>query len=266
MSVELLFMPSVYAPCPTCHGARYNEKTLAVTYRGKNIAEVLAFSVDEAYEFFADTTAVRHALKLVRDIGLGYLRLGTVRDRVVRRRGSAHQARHGTSTHPARRNPVRHRRAHHRTASRGRRQTHDPVGCPGPGRQYGDRRRTRNARRGGRRLDHRHGDRAPATWAAKSWPAARRTRSRPLNKARLPHILPQRLRTCAPATHDVSACRCTDPPVNGILSAQNRTMTRAPTIELDGRRRERAGVRARRARRSHAPGSRTKILPAARCR
>jgi excinuclease ABC subunit A len=79
VSVELLFMPSVYAPCPTCHGARYNEQTLAVTYHGKNIAEVLALSVDEACDFFADAagaTAVRHALKLVKDIGLGYLRLG----------------------------------------------------------------------------------------------------------------------------------------------------------------------------------------------
>jgi len=79
VSVELLFMPSVYAPCPTCHGARYNEQTLAVTYHGKNIAEVLALSVDQAVDFFADAggaTGVQHALKLVKEIGLGYLRLG----------------------------------------------------------------------------------------------------------------------------------------------------------------------------------------------
>jgi excinuclease ABC subunit A len=76
VSVELLFMPSVYAPCPTCHGARYNEQTLAVTHRGKNIAEVLGMSVDEALEFFADVPSVTHPLTLLRDIGLGYLRLG----------------------------------------------------------------------------------------------------------------------------------------------------------------------------------------------
>ncbi len=76
VSVELLFMPSVYAPCPTCHGARYNEQTLAVTYRGKNIAEILGMPVDEALEFFADVASVKHPLKLLRDIGLGYLRLG----------------------------------------------------------------------------------------------------------------------------------------------------------------------------------------------
>ncbi len=76
VSVELLFMPSVYAPCPTCHGARYNEPTLAITYRDKNIADVLGLSVDEALEFFADTASVRHPLQLLKDIGLGYLRLG----------------------------------------------------------------------------------------------------------------------------------------------------------------------------------------------
>jgi excinuclease ABC subunit A len=76
VSVELLFMPSVYASCPTCHGARYNEQTLAVTYRGKNIAEVLGMSVDEAFDFFTDVPSIRHALRLLKDIGLGYLRLG----------------------------------------------------------------------------------------------------------------------------------------------------------------------------------------------
>jgi excinuclease ABC subunit A len=74
--VELLFMPSVYAPCPTCHGTRYQESTLHVQYRGKNIAEILAQSVDEACRFFADQSAVHRPLKLLQSIGLGYLRLG----------------------------------------------------------------------------------------------------------------------------------------------------------------------------------------------
>jgi excinuclease ABC subunit A len=74
--VELLFMPSVYAPCPTCHGTRYQESTLKVLYRDKNIAEVLALSVDQACEFFADHPAIHRPLQLLRDIGLGYLRLG----------------------------------------------------------------------------------------------------------------------------------------------------------------------------------------------
>jgi excinuclease ABC subunit A len=74
--VELLFLPSVYAPCPTCHGARYNAKTLEVRYREKNIAEVLRLTVDAAAEFFADEVLVRRALDVLRDVGLGYLRLG----------------------------------------------------------------------------------------------------------------------------------------------------------------------------------------------
>src|ERR1700733_3395809 len=64
--VELLFMPSVYAPCPACHGARYNLKTLEVAYRGKNIAEVLRMTVDEALEFFRDRAGVAHFLQLLR--------------------------------------------------------------------------------------------------------------------------------------------------------------------------------------------------------
>ena len=74
--VELLFLPSVYAPCPTCHGARYNAQTLAVAYHGKNIAEVLGMTVDAAWEFFGDEPALRRALGVVREVGLGYLRLG----------------------------------------------------------------------------------------------------------------------------------------------------------------------------------------------
>ncbi|TYZ14374.1 excinuclease ABC subunit A [Hymenobacter lutimineralis] len=74
--VELLFLPSVYAPCPVCHGARYNAKTLEITYRDKNIAEVLGLTVDDAWAFFADEPAVHRALTVLREVGLGYLRLG----------------------------------------------------------------------------------------------------------------------------------------------------------------------------------------------
>jgi excinuclease ABC subunit A len=76
VSVELLFMPSVYAPCPTCHGARYNEQTLKITYRGKNIADVLRQTVDDACVFFAHEPALHRPLQLLQNIGLGYLRLG----------------------------------------------------------------------------------------------------------------------------------------------------------------------------------------------
>jgi excinuclease ABC subunit A len=74
--VELLFLPSVYAPCPTCGGARYNAKTLEVTYKDKNIAEVLGLTVDAAFEFFAGEPLVERSLDVLREVGLGYLRLG----------------------------------------------------------------------------------------------------------------------------------------------------------------------------------------------
>jgi excinuclease ABC subunit A len=74
--VELLFLPSVYAPCPTCHGARYNARTLEVTYKARNIAEVLGMTVDEAAAFFAEEVGVSRSLEMLRSVGVGYLRLG----------------------------------------------------------------------------------------------------------------------------------------------------------------------------------------------
>ncbi|MBK6012912.1 excinuclease ABC subunit UvrA [Streptomyces sp. MBT53] len=78
ISVELLFLPSTYAPCPDCGGARYNPGTLQVTYRGRNIAQVLDLTVEAAADFFAeaDTPAVTRSLTTLLDVGLGYLRLG----------------------------------------------------------------------------------------------------------------------------------------------------------------------------------------------
>ena len=74
--VELLFLPSVYSPCPTCHGARFNEKTLEVLYHGRNVADVLTMTVDAAAEFFANDPAVKRSLTVLQEVGLGYVRLG----------------------------------------------------------------------------------------------------------------------------------------------------------------------------------------------
>ncbi|MGZ3871917.1 MAG: excinuclease ABC subunit A, partial [Mucilaginibacter sp.] len=74
--VELLFLPSVYTPCPTCGGTRYNPKTLEIRYKDKNIAEVLGLTVDDAANFFDEEPAISRALEVVREVGLGYLRLG----------------------------------------------------------------------------------------------------------------------------------------------------------------------------------------------
>ena len=74
--VELLFLPSVYTPCPVCRGSRYNAKTLEVRYRGKSVADVLGLTVEAAREFFAAEPHLGRSLDVLRDVGLGYLRLG----------------------------------------------------------------------------------------------------------------------------------------------------------------------------------------------
>jgi excinuclease ABC subunit A len=76
VSVELLFLPGTYAPCPSCHGARYNDGTLSIRYDGRSIADVLAMTVDEAYDFLSDLATARRSLDTLRQVGLGYLRLG----------------------------------------------------------------------------------------------------------------------------------------------------------------------------------------------
>ena len=76
VAVEPLFLPGTYAPCSTCHGQRYNAETLEITYQEKNVAEVLALTVDEAANFLGDVPAAARSLKALREVGLGYLRLG----------------------------------------------------------------------------------------------------------------------------------------------------------------------------------------------
>ncbi len=75
-TIAMSFLPDVKVPCDACHGARFNPETLAVTWRGKNIGQVLQMEVDEAVEFFASMPAIAHPLQLLQDVGLGYLTLG----------------------------------------------------------------------------------------------------------------------------------------------------------------------------------------------
>ncbi|WP_095660251.1 excinuclease ABC subunit UvrA [Corynebacterium glaucum] len=76
IEVELVFLPGSYTTCPDCHGARYNDETLEVTWEGLNIAEVLELTVDEAAGVFADEPRIRRAVETLQAVGLGYLRLG----------------------------------------------------------------------------------------------------------------------------------------------------------------------------------------------
>jgi excinuclease ABC subunit A len=74
--IEMQFLPDIYVPCEICKGARYNRETLQVTYKGKNIAEVLDLSIEEALEFFANIPRIKRKLKTMNEVGLGYIRLG----------------------------------------------------------------------------------------------------------------------------------------------------------------------------------------------
>jgi excinuclease ABC subunit A len=76
LKIEMHFLPDVYVPCEVCKGTRYNRETLDVHYRGKTIADVLEMTVDEAVDFFQLHTRLGRKLKTLRDVGLGYVRLG----------------------------------------------------------------------------------------------------------------------------------------------------------------------------------------------
>ncbi|MET1052825.1 MAG: excinuclease ABC subunit UvrA, partial [Mycetocola sp.] len=76
VEVELLFLPGSYSPCPTCGGSRYNAETLEILYSGKHVADVLGMTVDEAAGFLAEVPVAARSLETLREVGLGYLRLG----------------------------------------------------------------------------------------------------------------------------------------------------------------------------------------------
>jgi excinuclease ABC subunit A len=76
IKIEMQFLPDVYVPCEVCHGARYNTDTLQVHYKGKSIAEVLDMPIEEAADFFEAVPAIHRHLKTLKDVGLGYVRLG----------------------------------------------------------------------------------------------------------------------------------------------------------------------------------------------
>ena len=76
IKIEMLFLPDVYVTCDVCHGARYNRETLDIRYKGKNIAEVLAMTVEQAFDFFQVIPAIKAKLQTLMDVGLGYITLG----------------------------------------------------------------------------------------------------------------------------------------------------------------------------------------------
>ncbi|NTW65642.1 MAG: hypothetical protein HGB21_04905, partial [Nitrospirae bacterium] len=76
IKIEMHFLPDVYVTCDVCHGTRYNRETLDIKYKGKSIAEVLAMTVEQAFEFFQNIPPIRTKLQTLLDVGLGYITLG----------------------------------------------------------------------------------------------------------------------------------------------------------------------------------------------
>ena len=76
LKIEMHFLPDVYVPCEVCHGKRYNRETLEVRFKGKNIADVLDMTIDEACTFFENQPKILHKIETLRDVGLGYIKLG----------------------------------------------------------------------------------------------------------------------------------------------------------------------------------------------
>jgi excinuclease ABC subunit A len=76
IKIEMHFLPDIYVPCEVCKGKRYNRETLQVRYKGKNVSEVLAMSVEEACEFFSAIPPIARHMTTLRDVGLGYIKLG----------------------------------------------------------------------------------------------------------------------------------------------------------------------------------------------
>ena len=75
-TIEMNFLPDVYVPCEHCHGKRYNRETLEVRFKGKSIADVLDMTVNRAVEFFENVPHIQHKIKVLQDVGLGYIKLG----------------------------------------------------------------------------------------------------------------------------------------------------------------------------------------------
>ena len=75
-TIEMNFLPDVYVPCEECHGKRYNRETLEVRYKGKSIADVLDMTINNAVEFFENVPTILHKIKVLQDVGLGYIKLG----------------------------------------------------------------------------------------------------------------------------------------------------------------------------------------------
>ena len=155
IKVEMHFLPDVYVPCDVCHGQRYNRETLEIRYKGKNIHEVLAMTVEQAFAFFEPVPAVARKLATLLDVGLGYITLG--QSATTLSGGEAQRVKLALELSKRDTGPhaVHPRRADDRPALPRHRDAADRAASPARPRQHGRRDRAQPRRHQDRRLDHR---------------------------------------------------------------------------------------------------------------
>ena len=277
--VEMHFLADVLVPCEVCGGKRFNEATLRVTFKGKNIAEVLDLSVTEAMELFQHHREIARMLRTLEDVGLGYIKLGPALPDPLRRRGPAHQAlaRAGPGRHGQ--DPLHPRRAHHRPPLRRREAAAARPRPAGRRRQHGGGDRAQPRRDQVRRLGHRPGPRGrrrgrpdhrrghargggpgqgaatPASTWARCWPPTP-ARRRPPRDAEAERVSPrraspahgERVRVLG-ASRDSSQPRVDSPGMSNLDPDQLLALLRDPNVESQ----EIAARPAYRARRPAAP-------------
>ena len=113
--IEMHFLPDIYVPCEVCKGKRYNRETLEVRYKGKNIADVLDMTVEEALKFFEKLPKIKNKIQTLYDVGLGYIKLRTAINNTVRRRSTKSKTCNRTIKKSNRKNIIYFRRANNRT-------------------------------------------------------------------------------------------------------------------------------------------------------
>ncbi len=168
-TIEMNFLPDVKVLCDSCRGRRFNTETLSILWRGKSVGDLLEMNIDDAVEFFAAHASIHHALRLLQDVGLGYLTLGqpsptlsggeAQRIKLVTELAKVRGEERRAPRQKAAAHAVRAGRAHGGPAHGRRRKAHPRAASAGRCRQHRRRGRAQPRRHGRGRLDHRHGPR-----------------------------------------------------------------------------------------------------------